>query len=106
MTPVHEGGGGGIDVRMDPDEVRRVATKLGEAGDTMDAVGSATPGSADHGLAGALLATVLGRFCETGGRLVLEAATLSETVIACHDTTVATDAASAQRFLVTGTSDG
>ncbi len=104
MTRTADGGGGGaVDLRMDPGEVRAVASKLGKAASALDAVGSATPGTADHGLAGVLLATMVARVCETGGRLALEAQTLSETVTACHDTTVATDQAAAERFLISGT---
>lgn len=108
MTVRHDGGGGGggLDVRMQPQAVRDVADRVSGAGDTMETAGSATPADADHGLAGALLATVLARYCETGARLVLEAETLSETLRACHDTTVATDAAAAERFLVSGSADG
>lgn len=100
------GGGGSLDVRMDPEEVRAVASLLSRAGQDVEAVGNSIPPTSDHGLAGELLAAMVARYCEAGARLVLEAQTLSETVIACHDTTVATDAAAAERFLTGGPGRG
>lgn len=104
MAMVAEGGGGGA-VRMDPGAVKGIASRMSAAADRMDGAGSTVPGSDDLGLAGPVLATVLARFCEAGARIGLEADTLAETVLACHDSTVGTDQGAAERFLVTGEGD-
>ncbi|GAB3440763.1 hypothetical protein GCM10027517_15770 [Phycicoccus ginsengisoli] len=97
-----EGGGGGSRLYVDEKVLGDVATSLSDSAGQMDATGNALPASSDLGLAGPVLSSLLSRWCEAGGRLALEARTISEAVRTSVDTSAATDAAAAERFLIGG----
>jgi len=96
------GGGGAPDLIVDHGTLRAVADNLLAAGATLADRAASAPAGGDHGLAGPLVALMLGRASETAARLVFEARTLSEAVTQCNTTAATVDSDEAGAYLVGG----
>lgn len=93
---------GAASLILDHGTLREVATMLDSAGSGLDSCGTSVPAGGDHGLAGPLVAMILGRTSEVGARLAFEAKTLSEAVTECNTAAATVDSDEAGAYLIGG----
>jgi hypothetical protein len=94
-----DGGGGTSPVVISHDEMRRVTSKLADAGTT------SMPPTGGTGDAEMLIAAILAEFSDGAVDLISEGELLSQTADACNVAYVDADSAAAGRFLVEGVKD-
>ena len=96
------GGGSAPDLVLDADVLQAVAKRLGTAATDLDRVGRSLPTGGDFGDAAGVVSGSVALAVGVAGKLMVEADTLGGLVAMVTSSTVETDRANAETFLVKG----